>query len=92
MSNLLDLYTQLNCPYCEIMKQKLSDWGYEYNEINIQYSIEGKQFLKDPGHRVVPQVYFGSTHVNKFDTMQMTQERLEAAMYPSQDSGVEMFG
>lgn len=92
MSISFDLYTQSRCPYCDIMKQKLDEWGYEYNEINIQYSIEGKQFLKDRGHKVVPQVYWGSTHINKFDTMQMTQERLEAAMYPSQDSGVEMFG
>jgi len=92
MSLSLDLYTQSNCPYCEIMKQKLSEWGYDYNEINIQFSVEAKQFIKEEGHRVVPQLYYGKTHLNKVDTIDMTREMLERALFPSQDSGVEMFG
>mgnify|MGYP000362327042 CR=1 FL=1 len=43
----LNLYTQDDCPYCFVMKQKLTDWGYDFNEINISYDLDKKKFLKE---------------------------------------------
>ena len=95
MSNLVRLYTQNNCPYCVIMKEKLDSWGMNYQLINVSENLEAKSFLKDRGHRTVPQLYYRDTHLNKVDTVDFTKRIMFAEMmlaYEENDSGVEMFG
>ena len=95
MSNLVRLYTQNNCPYCVIMKEKLDSWGMNYELINVSENLEAKSFLKDRGHRTVPQVYYRDIHLNKCDTVDFTKNTMFAEMmlaYEENDSGVEMFG
>ena len=92
MSNSLKLYTQHACPYCVLMKKKLDSWGYEYEEINLHEQPEAKAFMKERGHRVVPQLYSNGVHLNKCDTADFTEAKLEQALYPNIDGGVEMFG
>jgi glutaredoxin len=88
----LILYTQNDCLYCEIMKAKLKDWGYNWDEVNISYTPGSKDFMKSEGHRTVPQLYHFNTHVNKVDTADFTKEMLEEAIDPDQYSGgVESF-
>lgn len=94
MSNSLKLYTQNNCPYCTIMKEKLDDWGVNYETINISYATDAKMFLKEKGHRTVPQLYYGNIHLNKVDTVDFTMKTMFAEMqlsYDENDSGVENF-
>jgi glutaredoxin len=73
----LTLYTQNDCPYCEMMKVKLKDWGYDWSEVNISYTPGAKDFMKSEGHKTVPQLYWNNTHLNKVDTMKFTQQKLE---------------
>ena len=95
MSNLIKLYTQNNCPYCVIMKEKLDEWGMDYKQINISEDLQSRTFLKDRGHRTVPQVYYKDIHLNKVDTVDFTKKIMFAEMllaWEDNDSGVEMFG
>lgn len=95
MLNLVRLYTQNNCPYCVIMKDKLDSWGMKYQLINVSENLEAKSFLKERGHRTVPQLYYHNIHLNKCDTVDFTQKIMFAEMrlaYDENDSGVEMFG
>ena len=95
MSNSIELYTQNDCPYSVMMKKKLDDWGLNYETINISYDTDGKMFLKEKGHRTVPQLYYKGIHLNKVDTKDFTQRILFKEMmlaYDENDSGVEMSG
>lgn len=76
----LILYTQNDCPYCVMMKRKLQEWGYTWDEVNISYQLEQKKFLKENGHRTVPVLYHGKVHLNKVDTSDFTKEILEAEL------------
>lgn len=92
MSNFLKLYTQNDCPFCVMMKNKLDEWGFDYITVNVSYNQEAKMFLKDRGHRTVPQLYDGNVNLNKgIDTKDLTKRHLEMMML-EQDGGVEMFG
>jgi glutaredoxin len=74
------------------MKKKLTEWGYDFFEINISYDLDKKKFLKEEGHRTVPQVYWNRTHLNKVNTEDFTQEVLEAEIdYEKYQGGVENF-
>ena len=87
------LYTQNDCPYCVMMKNKLKEWGYTWDECNISYYPENKKFLKEQGHRTVPQLYWNNVHLNKVDTQDFTKEILEREMsYEDYIGGVENFG
>lgn len=82
MSNLpnIVLYTQNGCPFCDIMKSKLNEWGYMYDEVNIHKMPEQKQFLKEQGHTTVPQLYVNGKHANKVDTVHFTEELLRESL------------
>ena len=88
----LILYTQNDCPYCDIMKTKLKEWGYNWDEVNISYQIEQKQFLKEHGHRTVPVLYWNKTHLNKVNTQEFTHEIMKDEMdLENYVGGVENF-
>lgn len=94
MSNSIELYTQNDCPYCVMMKNKLEDWGLTYETINVSYDTEGKMFLKENGHRTVPQLYYKGIHLNKVDTVNFTRDIMFKEMmlaHDESDSGVENF-
>ena len=96
MPSSIRLYTQNDCPYCVIMKKKLDTWGYGYSEINVSENLQGKGFLKDRGHRTVPQLYHGETNLNAgVDTVNFERRHLEIMLLEATheyDGGVEMFG
>ena len=49
-----------------------------------------KQFLKEHGHRTVPQLYLDNTHLNKFPTLELTKEHIEQEIdYDNYVGGVE---
>lgn len=86
----LTLYTQDDCHYCKILKKKLSDWNYDYREVNVSYDLFAKDFLKSEGHRTVPQLYWNDTHLNKLPTLDLTKRHIENEIdYENYVGGVE---
>jgi glutaredoxin len=89
------LYTQPRCTYCNIMKEKLDRTGYTYYTINIQEDPKALAFMKERGHRTVPQLYAYDKHLNKKNTQDYSVDELsnmiKEAMenWPWQDSGIE---
>ena len=76
----LTLYTQDDCHYCKILKKKLSDWDFDYREINVSYDLFAKEFLKNEGHRTVPQVYWNNIHLNKVPTLELQKRDIEGEL------------
>ena len=86
------MYTKDNCPYCDALKNKLNTWGVNFDTINISEDIESKYFLKEKGHRTVPQIYFNDHHLEHINVEQFTHEDLIHGMrsaWPGMDSGIE---
>ena len=89
----LTLYTQDNCNYCHLLKKKLAEWDFRYREINISYDLFAKDFMREHGHRTVPQLYWNRTHLNKVPTTELTREHIEAELdYENYMGGVEDWG
>ena len=74
---IFTLYTGPNCGFCALMKKKLNDYGMVYNEINIREDNDAREFLRAKGHRTIPVLYMGDTHVNTIDTAKITKSFLE---------------
>jgi len=88
----LKLYTQPNCDYCDIMKIKLKEWGYDFEVINIKENPQALAFLRVNNHRTVPQLYWNNEHLNKVDTTLFTKDMLEEELdRDSYVGGVERF-
>lgn len=54
---MITLYTKPTCSFCVVAKNRLTEWGYEYTEIDVSTNEAGLNFLKEQGHRTVPQIY-----------------------------------
>jgi glutaredoxin len=82
---MLRLYTKNDCVYCDVMKEKLAEWGVtEYNLINVSVNDIGLNYLKSQGLRTVPQLMIDDVSLNAgIDTREFTREqffdRLSAA-------------
>ena len=88
----LILYTQNDCVYCEAMKMKLENWGYTWDEVNLNKMPEQKAFMKEQGHKTVPQLYWNNKHLNKVNTHEFTKELMEEQMeWDNYVGGVESF-
>lgn len=55
---MLTIYSKDMCPYCDGAKAYLKKVGQAYEEINVTYDIEKKLWLKEQGHKTVPQIYY----------------------------------
>ena len=89
----LTLYTQDDCGYCHLLKKKLAEWDFRYREINVSYDLFAKEFMKEQGHRTVPQLYWNNTHLNKLPTTDLTKEHIVNELeYDNYIGGVEDWG
>ena len=86
MNRSINLYTQPNCPYCDIMKTLLDKTGYTYYTINIAEVVEAKQFLKEAGHNTVPQLYVKDIHINTQETQRYTSAELSMHINAAMDN------
>ncbi len=61
----LRLYTQPRCNFCVVMKDMLKEAGYSCNIIDISEDPKGLAFMKEKGHKTVPQLYWNGAWVNQ---------------------------
>ena len=54
---MLTVYTKTNCRFCELAKGFLKIHKIPFHTWNIDFSDEAKAFLKERGHKTVPQFY-----------------------------------
>lgn len=91
------LYTQPNCGFCDLMKEMLDKVRISYYTINIKEDKTALAFMKEQGHRTVPQLYANDVHINTNpNTREYTPDELERLIieatsreWPWQDSGIE---
>ena len=84
--NILNLYIETkhnNEKFLDYFEIKYIIICSAYNSLDID-------FLKDNNHRTVPQLYWNNTHLNKFPTMELKKEHIEAEIdYDNYVGGVE---
>ena len=77
---MLVLYTQDRCGYCVLLKTKLTEWAHSYTEKNIMYDADAKQFVRNKGHKTVPQLYHNDSDMLKGDSVYLTEDILNERM------------
>jgi glutaredoxin 3 len=60
---MITIYTKDNCQFCDMAKALLESRGVPYNTINVSEKSEARDFLIENGHRSVPQIFRGTTHI-----------------------------
>ena len=60
---MITVYTKDNCPFCDMAKALLESRGVQYKTINVSEQSEARDFLIENGHRSVPQIFRGTTHI-----------------------------
>ena len=90
---ILHLYTQNKCGWCRKLEDALVEWGHEYEVFNISNDIYAKQFMRDKGHKTVPQLYYAGKDVMQGPSENLTsgklQDNIDRVEWPSVDSGIE---
>ena len=57
----LTVYSTPDCTHCQQAKQYLTELSVPFDEINLYEDVASMEFIKQQGHRSVPQIYMGST-------------------------------
>ena len=90
---MLTIYTKDKCFYCKALKKKLTEWGMDYQEVNISNSETAMEWFQKAGHKTVPQLYYNTVDVQKGASTELTKskliDRIERAVWPNIDSGIE---
>ena len=95
---MLTLYSMKNCPYCELMKSMLDETHHSYEIVDITEDKGSLVWIRDKGHKTVPQLYLNDIHINqKTDTREYTSGELNDIIsdvldqqdWPWRDSGIE---
>ncbi len=74
---MFTLYTKNDCVYCDIMKEKLKEWGVPHWIVNVPEDREGLAFLVTNGYKTVPQLIYNEVSLNDgIDTRLFTYEML----------------
>ena len=60
---MITVYTKDNCQFCDMAKALLESRGVEYRTVNVSEQSEARDFLVENGHRSVPQIFRGTTHI-----------------------------
>jgi glutaredoxin 3 len=60
---MITVYTKDNCPFCDMAKALLESRDVEYRTVNVSEQSEARDFLVENGHRSVPQIFRGTTHI-----------------------------
>ena len=60
---MITIYTRNDCPFCDMAKALLEARGVEYTTVNVSEKSEARDYLIENGHRSVPQIFRGTTHI-----------------------------
>ena len=60
---MITIYTKTDCQFCDMAKALLETRGVEYRTVNVSEQSEARDFLVENGHRSVPQIFRGTTHI-----------------------------
>jgi glutaredoxin 3 len=65
----ITIYTTPSCPYCHAAKALLTRKGARFNEIDVSRDPAERQrmMMRAHGHRTVPQIFIGESHVGGSD-------------------------
>jgi glutaredoxin len=55
--NIITVYSKPNCPYCDRAKVWLEKNDIPYQTINVLEDEMALNFIKEQGHKTVPQLY-----------------------------------
>lgn len=90
---MLKIYTKDKCFYCKNLKKNLDKWGFQYEEINIEYDTEAAEYFQSKGYKTVPQLYYRDKNIQNGDSTSLTQsiieDRIERVEWPGIDGGIE---
>lgn len=56
---MITVYSKPNCPHCVQAKTYLAGSGIPFDEVDVSADDEALAFLRERGHRSVPQLYVG---------------------------------
>lgn len=77
----LTLYSKDDCVYCDIMRERLTEWGVEFEEVKVPEVPEAKEMFRRLGLKTVPQLFCGEHHLNaSINTGDMTKDLLAQKM------------
>lgn len=54
---MIFVYSKSACPQCDKLKAGLKIHGTEYTEVRVDQDADAMKFVREAGHRSVPQVY-----------------------------------
>jgi glutaredoxin len=57
---VITLYSKPNCPHCVQAKEYLTRNEIYFETVDVTTNPEALAFIKDRGHKTVPQLYVGS--------------------------------
>jgi len=60
---MITVYTKDNCQFCDMAKALLESRGVEFTTVNVSEKSEARDYLIENGHRSVPQIFRGTTHI-----------------------------
>jgi len=56
---MLTVYTKPDCSHCVAAKQYLNEHEIDFSEVDVVANAKALSFLRERGHRTVPQLYAG---------------------------------
>jgi glutaredoxin 3 len=54
---MLKIYSKPHCAFCDRAKNYLRDMDIDFVEVDIEKNQEALLFIKEQGHKTVPQLY-----------------------------------
>jgi glutaredoxin len=58
---MITVFSKPNCPHCVTAKTYLASNGIAFEEVDVSADDDALAFLRERGHRSVPQIYVGET-------------------------------
>lgn len=71
---MITLYSKPNCPYCDRAKIWLEKNEIEYKIVDVLIDNDALQFIKEQGHKTVPQIYYNGELLVKGGYTGLTKE------------------
>ena len=56
---MITLYSKPACPYCDRAADYLKKYNIEFKKIDVTENEKAMNFVKERGHRSLPQIYLG---------------------------------